>query len=105
LGAGLEDVDAVDELLSDEAGDGDHGQAPIVELLHLDVLHVVGGLTIAEVERVPCIVAGDMVVLLKEQAGRLKRRLPSHLYVGGRKSRKKATRWQRFSMHCTGVAQ
>jgi hypothetical protein len=46
-----------------------------------------------------------MVVLLKEQAGRLKRRLPSHLYVGGRKSRKKATRWQRFSMHCTGVAQ
>jgi len=72
----LEDVLAVDELLADEAGDGNHGEAPVVELLHLDALHVVGRLALAEAEGVPRVVAGDVGVLLEEQAGRLKGRLP-----------------------------
>jgi len=65
-GVTQEDVDTGVELLADHGGNGDHGHASVVELLHPDGLHVVGGLALAEAERIPSVVSGDVSVLQEE---------------------------------------
>merc|ERR1719453_1608756 len=60
IGRCLEELAAADELLDHHAGDADHGEAAVVQLLglHLGELLGVGGL---EARRVEAEVAGDVV--------------------------------------------
>jgi len=62
-GVAGEDVDAGVELLANHGGDGDHGHASVVELLHPDTLEVVGGLALGQAEGVEAVVSGHVVVL------------------------------------------
>ena len=64
---GREDVQAVDQLLRDHAGDGDHRQAAVVDFLQSRFGHVFSGLVVGQAERVKAPLARDVVVVQGEQ--------------------------------------
>merc|ERR1719213_799678 len=76
------DADVVGELLRDETGDREHGEAAVLELLGLDLseLGAVGGL---EAERVEADVARVVVVVEEVLALDLARRRPAGLGARG----------------------
>ena len=63
-----EDVDRVDELLHQHSGDADHGQAPVVELLRLQIPEGSGALGF-DSEGVESEVSWDVVLLEVTLAG------------------------------------
>mmetsp|Transcript_29621 Transcript_29621/g.73994 ORF Transcript_29621/g.73994 Transcript_29621/m.73994 type:complete len:317 (-) Transcript_29621:14-964(-) len=80
---GGDEVEPVDELLCDHAGDGDHGDASVVELLELLVVEPLHILARGELEGVELVVSGGEVILEEEQLVRLERVLPRFLHAVG----------------------
>ena len=81
---GGDEVETVDELLGDHAGDGDHGDAAVVDLLELHVVEPLGILTLGQAEGVESVVvSGGVVVLHEEELFRVEGVLPRRLDAVG----------------------
>ena len=64
---GREDVQAVDQLLRNHAGDGDHRQAAVVDFLQSRFSHVLGGFVVRQTKRVKTPLPRDVVIVQGEQ--------------------------------------
>ena len=64
---GRDEVQAVNQLLGDHAGDGYHRQAAVVDFLQSRFGHVFSGLVVGQAERVKAPLARDVVVVQGEQ--------------------------------------
>merc|ERR1711943_41644 len=80
---GGDEVEAVDELLGDHAGDGDHRDAAVVDLLELHVVEPGLVLALGEVEGVEGVVTGGVVGLEEEELVGIEGVLPRVLDAGG----------------------
>ena len=80
---GGDEVETVDELLGDHAGDGDHGDAAVVDLLELHVVEPLGILTLGQAEGVEGVVSGGVVGLEEEELVRVEGVLPRLLDAVG----------------------
>mmetsp|Transcript_28015 Transcript_28015/g.68959 ORF Transcript_28015/g.68959 Transcript_28015/m.68959 type:complete len:214 (-) Transcript_28015:133-774(-) len=77
----LQRVGAGGQLLANHAGDGDHRNAPVVELLELLFVDLVHALSLEEAEGVEPEVAGGVVSLEQEKVRRLEGVLPRELHA------------------------
>jgi len=88
---GREDVEAVNELLRDHTGDGDHGDAAVVEFLEAQNVEFFLRLAVTEAERVELQVTRGVAILQQEQLVGLARILPALLDAGGFNERDERT--------------
>merc|ERR1711943_3139 len=80
---GGDEVEAVDELLGDHAGDGDHRDAAVVDLLELHVVEPGLVIALGEVEGIEGVVTGGVVGLEEEELVGIEGVLPRVLDAGG----------------------